>query len=76
MLHSFFVFVMSKDSFNIENITFFLSVIYIFVWFPGSQTFVVSKRPMKGHGKEMIQLGVPILDGFTEDESIIGPSKG
>ncbi|RDY01856.1 hypothetical protein CR513_14767, partial [Mucuna pruriens] len=30
--------------------------------FQGSQTFVVSKRPMKGHGREMIQLGVPIAD--------------
>ncbi|KAL5162460.1 hypothetical protein HKD37_07G019570 [Glycine soja] len=30
--------------------------------FQGNQTFVVSKRPMKGHGREMIQLGVPIAD--------------
>ncbi|CAJ1932749.1 unnamed protein product [Sphenostylis stenocarpa] len=30
--------------------------------FQGSQTFVVSKRPIKGRGREMIQLGVPIAD--------------
>ncbi|KAK3040703.1 hypothetical protein RJ639_027993 [Escallonia herrerae] len=40
------------------------------------QTFVVSKRPMKGHGREMIQLGVPIADGPPEDEAIAGGSKG
>ncbi|CAN1312669.1 RNA demethylase ALKBH10B [Linum perenne] len=36
------------------------------------QTYVVTRRPMKGHGREMIQLGVPIADGPAEDES----SKG
>lgn len=39
------------------------------------QTFVVSKRPMKGHGREMIQLGVPIADAPLEDESVVGTSK-
>ncbi|GJW50329.1 oxoglutarate/iron-dependent dioxygenase [Tanacetum coccineum] len=32
------------------------------------QTYVVSKRPMKGHGREMIQLGLPIADAPFEDE--------
>ncbi|XP_065856257.1 RNA demethylase ALKBH10B [Euphorbia lathyris] len=32
------------------------------------QTYVVSKRPMKGHGREMIQLGLPIVDVPAEDE--------
>ncbi|KAH6773941.1 hypothetical protein C2S51_012345, partial [Perilla frutescens var. frutescens] len=36
------------------------------------QTFVVSKRPMKGHGREMIQLGVPIADTPPEDEVAAG----
>ncbi|XP_042385264.1 RNA demethylase ALKBH10B-like [Zingiber officinale] len=33
------------------------------------QTLVVLKRPMKGHGREMIQLGVPVAEGPPEDES-------
>ncbi|XP_051148689.1 RNA demethylase ALKBH10B [Andrographis paniculata] len=37
--------------------------------------FVVSKRPMKGHGREMIQLGVPIADAPPEDETVTGTSK-
>ncbi|MCD7449248.1 hypothetical protein HAX54_050686 [Datura stramonium] len=36
-----------------------------------AQTFVVSKRPMKGHGREMIQLGLPIADAPPEDEAAI-----
>ncbi|CAL5354618.1 unnamed protein product [Camellia sinensis] len=39
------------------------------------QTFVVSKRPMKGHGREMIQLGIPIADAPPEDENAMGTSK-
>ncbi|OVA05735.1 hypothetical protein BVC80_1419g6 [Macleaya cordata] len=39
------------------------------------QTFVVSKRPMKGHGREMIQLGLPVADAPLEDENITGTSK-
>ncbi|XAR63712.1 hypothetical protein NMG60_11023748 [Bertholletia excelsa] len=35
------------------------------------QTFVVSKRPTKGHGREMIQLGLPIADAPLEDENTI-----
>ncbi|CAH9106119.1 unnamed protein product [Cuscuta epithymum] len=38
------------------------------------QTFVVSKRPMKGHGREMIQLGIPVTD-VTENEAAAGISK-
>ncbi|XP_037495703.1 RNA demethylase ALKBH10B [Jatropha curcas] len=39
------------------------------------QTYVVSKRPMKGHGREMIQLGLPIADAPAEDENAAGTSK-
>ncbi|XP_008220943.1 PREDICTED: uncharacterized protein LOC103320980 [Prunus mume] len=39
------------------------------------QTYVVSKRPMKGHGREMIQLGIPIADAPPEDEISAGTSK-
>ncbi|KAD2393448.1 hypothetical protein R6Q59_012255 [Mikania micrantha] len=38
-------------------------------------TFVVSKRPMKGHGREMIQFGLPIVDTHFDDEAINGTSK-
>ncbi|KAJ6848302.1 uncharacterized protein M6B38_273635 [Iris pallida] len=37
--------------------------------FAGS-TFMISKRPMKGHGREMIQLGIPIAEGPLEDETM------
>ncbi|KAI3734144.1 hypothetical protein L6452_13607 [Arctium lappa] len=39
------------------------------------QTFIVSKRPMKGHGRETIQLGLPIVDAPFDDEVISGTSK-
>ncbi|XP_008789249.2 RNA demethylase ALKBH10B-like [Phoenix dactylifera] len=39
------------------------------------QTFVVSKRPVKGHGREMIQLGLPIIEGSLEDENSAGTSR-
>ncbi|CAL9093393.1 RNA demethylase ALKBH10B isoform X1 [Musa acuminata AAA Group] len=35
---------------------------------PG-QTLVTLKRPMKGHGREMIQFGIPINEGPQEDEN-------
>ncbi|XP_011070538.1 uncharacterized protein LOC105156173 isoform X1 [Sesamum indicum] len=38
-------------------------------------SFVISKRPMKGHGREMIQLGVPIADAPPEDEAASGASR-
>ncbi|KAJ8562886.1 hypothetical protein K7X08_031338 [Anisodus acutangulus] len=40
-----------------------------------AQTFIVSKRPMKGHGREMIQLGLPIVDAPPEDEAAIATYK-
>ncbi|XP_010241461.1 PREDICTED: uncharacterized protein LOC104586031 [Nelumbo nucifera] len=39
------------------------------------QTFAVSKRPMKGHGREMIQLGIPIADAPPEEGSATGTFK-
>ncbi|XP_030453726.1 RNA demethylase ALKBH10B isoform X3 [Syzygium oleosum] len=36
---------------------------------PG-HTYVASKRPMKGHGREMIQLGVPVADAPVEVENV------
>ncbi|PHT81332.1 hypothetical protein T459_14347 [Capsicum annuum] len=41
-----------------------------------AQTFIISKRPMKGHGREMIQLGLPIVDAPPEDEAAISTYKG
>ncbi|KAJ4961192.1 hypothetical protein NE237_021102 [Protea cynaroides] len=38
-------------------------------------TFVVTKRPMKGRGREIIQLGSPIADAPPEDDHMIGTSK-
>ncbi|KAI4304673.1 hypothetical protein MLD38_040149 [Melastoma candidum] len=37
--------------------------------FPG-QTYVTLKRPMSGHGREIIQLGVPVADSPAEVESL------
>ncbi|CAI9278759.1 unnamed protein product [Lactuca saligna] len=37
--------------------------------FQGGHTYVVSKRPMKGHGREMIQLGLPIADDLINGSS-------
>ncbi|KAK8507941.1 hypothetical protein V6N13_055410 [Hibiscus sabdariffa] len=39
------------------------------------QTYVASKKPMKGHGREMIQLGLPIADAPLDDETAAGTSK-
>nr|XP_010939980.1 RNA demethylase ALKBH10B [Elaeis guineensis] len=39
------------------------------------RTIVMSKRPMKGHGREMIQLGLPITEGSLEDENTAGTCK-
>ena len=36
----------------------------------------MSKRSMKGHGREMIQLGLPITEGSLEDENTAGTCKG
>ncbi|KAK4773663.1 hypothetical protein SAY87_028682 [Trapa incisa] len=32
------------------------------------KTYFISKRPMKGRGREIIQLGLPVADGPLEDE--------
>jgi hypothetical protein len=38
---------------------------------------VVSKRPMKGHGREvMILMGLPIADAPLEEDNAVGSSKG
>ncbi|XP_011021730.1 PREDICTED: uncharacterized protein LOC105123720 isoform X4 [Populus euphratica] len=39
------------------------------------QTYILSKRPMKGHGREMIQFGLPIADAPAETENETGISK-
>ncbi|GLJ11990.1 hypothetical protein SUGI_0181570 [Cryptomeria japonica] len=39
------------------------------------QTFVVSKRPARGHGREMIQFGVPIMNAPLEGEVATGTLK-
>lgn len=37
---------------------------------------MASKKPMKGRGREMIQLGLPIADAPIDDETAAGTSKG
>ncbi|KAG2323815.1 hypothetical protein Bca52824_006543 [Brassica carinata] len=37
-----------------------------------SEAYVGYKRPNRGHGREMIQLGLPIADTMPDDESIKG----
>ncbi|KAL5208946.1 hypothetical protein ABZP36_004569 [Zizania latifolia] len=39
------------------------------------QTVVFGKRPMKGHGREIIQLGIPIIEGPPEDDNQRGISR-
>ncbi|RWR95959.1 Hydroxyproline-rich glycoprotein family protein, putative isoform 2 [Cinnamomum micranthum f. kanehirae] len=39
------------------------------------QTYVSLKRPMKGHGREMLQLGLPVVDGPPDDGHAAGSSK-
>ncbi|KAM0953105.1 putative alpha-ketoglutarate-dependent dioxygenase AlkB-like superfamily [Dioscorea sansibarensis] len=38
-------------------------------------TIVVHKRPMKGHGRVMIQLGIPVAEAPPEDENLSGVSR-
>jgi len=33
------------------------------------QTVIIGKRPMKGHGREIVQMGVPIIEGPPDDEN-------
>ena len=37
---------------------------------------MVSKRPIKGRGRETIQLGIPIADAPPDVENLTGASKG
>ncbi|GMI83449.1 hypothetical protein like AT1G14710 [Hibiscus trionum] len=39
------------------------------------QTYVASRKPMKGHGREIIQLGLPIVDAPLDDETAVWTSK-
>ncbi|XVE91845.1 hypothetical protein REPUB_Repub01dG0046300 [Reevesia pubescens] len=39
------------------------------------QAYVATKKPMRGHGREMIQLGLPIADAPLDDDSAAGTSK-
>ncbi|XWS22943.1 hypothetical protein CRYUN_Cryun29cG0079000 [Craigia yunnanensis] len=39
------------------------------------QTYVASKKPLKRHGREMIQLGLPIADAPLDDETAAGTSN-
>ncbi|WOL02607.1 hypothetical protein Cni_G11326 [Canna indica] len=43
--------------------------------FLAGQTFVSLRRPMKGHGRNFIQFGIPITEGPIEDETTT-PSLG
>ncbi|XP_039041041.1 RNA demethylase ALKBH10B-like [Hibiscus syriacus] len=38
-------------------------------------TYVVSRKPMKGHGREMIQLCLPIANAPLDDETAAGTSR-
>jgi hypothetical protein len=37
---------------------------------------VVSKRPMNGHGREMVQLGVPMADAPPDVDNMTASTKG
>jgi hypothetical protein len=39
------------------------------------QTVIVGRRPLRGHGSAVIQLGVPIIEGPFEDENQRGMSS-
>ncbi|KAE8719208.1 Hydroxyproline-rich glycoprotein family protein, putative isoform 5 [Hibiscus syriacus] len=39
------------------------------------QTYVASKKPVKGHGREMIQLGLPIADAPLDVETAAGKRR-
>ena len=39
------------------------------------QTVIIGKRPMKGHGREIVQMGVPIIEGPPDDENQRGRSS-
>lgn len=37
---------------------------------------MIAKRPMKGHGREVIQLGIPMVDGPPEGKNTAQISTG
>lgn len=39
-------------------------------------TFIASHRPSRGHGRDIIQLGVPIVDPPLEDGTVGNTFKG
>ncbi|KAI5396984.1 RNA demethylase ALKBH10B isoform X1 [Lathyrus oleraceus] len=41
----------------------------------GSQTYLFSKRPMRGHGRELIQLGVPVADAPLDVDNVTASFK-
>jgi hypothetical protein len=47
----------------------------IFFGKTAGQTVIIGKRPMKGHGREIIQLGIPIVEGPPEDDYPRGRSS-
>ena len=65
-MDNFFIF---RSFLKLNNIIFFSAT-------KSGPTYIVSKRPMKGHGREMIQLGFPIADAAHDDDNSSGLSKG
>lgn len=47
-----------------------------YVLWTGSQTYLFSKRPMRGHGRELIQLGVPVADAPLDVDNVTASFKG
>jgi hypothetical protein len=47
-----------------------------FYWLITGQTFTAAKRPNKGHGREIIQLGIPVIEGSFDEEHTSGISRG
>ncbi|KAJ4796190.1 2-oxoglutarate (2OG) and Fe(II)-dependent oxygenase superfamily protein [Rhynchospora pubera] len=39
------------------------------------QTFIVAQRPNRGHGREIIQLGTPVIEGSLDEEHAAGISR-
>ncbi|KAJ3702990.1 hypothetical protein LUZ61_006695 [Rhynchospora tenuis] len=39
------------------------------------QTFIVAQRPNRGHGREIIQLGIPVIEGSLDEEQAPGISR-
>jgi hypothetical protein len=58
---------------NFATVQCFYPFVY---WFITGLTFTAAKRPNKGHGREIIQLGIPVIEGSFEEEHIPGISRG